>query len=135
MDRSDLCRSLRRAMPALALWAACALPAAQAQQRYGRIAITQPQDGATVFNNAGHVNVGIRISPAPELAPGDRIELLLDGNRIARAQGEQFTLDSVDRGEHRLQARIVGRDGDTVLESGPVTFYLWHASRRFPSRH
>ena len=135
MDRSDLYRSLRRAMPALALWAACTLPAAQAQQRYDRIAITQPRDGATVFSNTGHVAVGIRISPAPDLARGDRVELLLDGDRTAQAQGEQFTLDGVDRGEHRLRARIVGRDGDTMLESAPVTFYLWHASRRFPSRH
>jgi hypothetical protein len=106
-----------------------------AGHRYDAIAIMQPHDEATVFDNNGHVELQVRISPTGELAPGDRIELFLDQRPVTlqHAAGPQ-TLEHVERGSHRLQARIVDRSGHTVLESQPVTFYLWQASRNFPSR-
>lgn len=102
---------------------------AAAERRYNDIVITRPEDGSTVFDNSGHVQIAV--SPEQELAPGDRFELLLDGHPLA---SERLTLDGVDRGPHHLQARIVDSEGAIVVESPPVTFYLWQASRNFPSR-
>jgi hypothetical protein len=108
---------------------------ALADAPYRQLAVLQPKDGATVFSNPGHVDVRLGLAPASELAAGDRVELLLDGHRVAEAQGMQIALDHVDRGTHRLQARIIDGDGKTLIESVPITFQMWQASRNFPSRH
>jgi hypothetical protein len=99
--------------------------------RHERIEIVQPQDQSTVLDNSGHVDVQVRISPPAEPAPGEHLVLLLD----ERLQPQPGTaLDHVERGMHSLQARIVDNRGNTIIESRPITFYLWQASRNFPSR-
>jgi hypothetical protein len=119
------------------LSAAALLPiGASAQQRapdsrYEAIEIVQPQDKSTVFDNSGHVEVRIRMSPGAEPAPGDRMMLFLDEHAVV-PKGQ--ALEHVVRGEHRLQARILDSSGRSVIESKPITFYLWQASRNFPSR-
>lgn len=122
---------------ALVLAALCSAPA-QAQVRtapaYSSIAIVQPANEATVFDNAGNVEVRVALSPAPDLDAGDRIVLLLDGQQAALQSATQFRLSAVVRGEHTLEARIVDRNGNTVIASAPVKFNLWQASRLFPNR-
>jgi hypothetical protein len=115
-------------IPALLSGGTCAQQRAP-ERRYEAIAIVQPQDQSTVFDNSGHVEVQIRVSPAGELVPGDRIVLFLDERPMPLQ-----ALENVDRGTHRLQARIVDRNDRIVIESNPVTFYRWQASRNFPSR-
>jgi hypothetical protein len=128
---------MRGALCIASLFGAALLPAGvSAQQRapdsrYEAIEIVQPQDKSTVFDNSGHVEVQIRVSPAAELAPGDRMVLFLDEHAVVpKAQA----LEHVERGVHRLQARILDSGGRSVIESKPITFYLWQASRNFPSR-
>jgi hypothetical protein len=137
-------RPLRPAFDAMALVLAAALCSAQAQAQagppvaqpsaYTSIAIVQPANEATVFDNAGNVDVKVALSPAPDLDAGDRIALLLDGQQAALQSTTQFSLGSVVRGEHRLEARIVDRNGSTVIASAPVKFHLWQASRLFSNR-
>lgn len=128
-----LIRPLRYVL-ALALLAGMAAGPTRAQNhRYEQIAIAQPQDQATVFNNGGHVDVRILVSPAPP-APGDRVELFLDGRPVPFDDAHGFALDNVDRGTHTLQARIVDAGGTQLIASSPVTFFMWQASRNFPSR-
>jgi len=128
---------MRGALCIASLFAAALLPVdASAQQRapdsrYEAIEIVQPQDESTVFDNSGHVEVRIRVSPAAELAPGDRMMLFLDEHAVV-PKGQ--ALEHVVRGEHRLQARILDSSGRSVIDSKPITFYLWQASRNFPSR-
>jgi hypothetical protein len=114
------------------------LPVAQPQVRaapaYSSIAIVQPANEATVFDNAGDVEVRVAVSPAPDLDAGHRIALLLDGQQAALQSATHFRLGALVRGEHRLEARIVDRYGNTVIASAPVKFYLWQASRLFPNR-
>ena len=101
---------------------------------YRQLTVLQPKDGATVISNPGHVDVRLGMAPTPELAAGAHVELLLVGLRVAWVLGMQIALDNVDRGSHRLQARIVDGDGKVLIESVPITFEMWQASRNFPSR-
>lgn len=119
---------------ACALFATGGAHAADLPQRYQRFAITQPKDGVTVFSNPGHVDVRVAIEPAAELAAGERLVLLLDGQEVAQVRGQEIVLDNVNRGTHELRARIVDSDGATIAEAPPVTFHMWQASRNFPSR-
>jgi hypothetical protein len=104
--------------------------------QYEQIVILAPQDQATVFDNAGHVDIQILISPALALAQEHKLELYLDGQPalMARTIPAGFALDGLDRGGHWLQARIVNAAGETVIASEPVQFFMWQASRRIPNR-
>jgi hypothetical protein len=127
-------------------FAACALllPSAQAagleavygaapEPEQGQIAILYPTDGSTVFDNNGEVGVQIALSPRPGFPSGGRIELFLDGRPVP-LRGGAIALAGIDRGWHRLEARIVAADGSIAAKAEPVNFYMWQASRLFPTR-
>jgi hypothetical protein len=102
---------------------------------YNVIAVTKPANGTTVFNNAGDVDVTVAVSPALRADAGDQIVLLVDGRRTAEQSATQFQLSGIVRGEHTLEALVVGVNGNTLISSKPVKFYMWQASRLFPNRH
>lgn len=99
---------------------------------YHAMAIGQPASNATIFDNAGNVEVTIVISPS--LRAGDRIALDMDGHPMPPRTQTHFELPGIVRGEHILRARVVAPSGDTLISSDPVTFHVWQASRLFPNR-
>jgi hypothetical protein len=94
---------------------------AQDNPKY-RVEITQPADGAIV-SDAGEVRV--RATTAPELAPGDRLALLLDGMPVAPPS---TTLDiplSVSvRGLHLLQIEVIDATGNVATTSPSSILYV-----------
>ncbi len=101
---------------------------------YDSIAVVQPANDTTVFDNAGNVDVTIAVSPELDTRAGDRVALVVDGRRTSVQAATQFKLFGITRGEHILEAQIVDRSGNTVISSDPVKFHLWQASRLFPGR-
>jgi len=99
---------------------------------YDSIGILKPAGDATIFDNAGNLEVLVAVAPA--LRPGDRVVLTLDGHPAASGAGLRFALSGIDRGEHTLVAKAVDSDGDSLIASPPVVFNLWRASRLFPNR-
>ena len=109
---------------------AVTLVAAQAAD----IAIVSPRDGETVHDNAGNLTVTAALA-AGELEPGQRIRFLLDGEPMAPdAAARSAAVGNVDRGTHTLQALLLDKGGRVIGKSAQTTFYLWQASRNFPSR-
>jgi hypothetical protein len=107
------------------------LPAAIAAQA-AEISVVTPTANETVFSNQGKLTVKLRRADAP---PGARVRLVLDGAaRPKRYRGDVIELDGIDRGSHSLQAILLDANGTQVAASKPVSFYMWHASRLFPSR-
>ena len=92
---------------------------------YDAIAIVQPANETTIFDNNGKVEVAVSLSPA--LRDGDRIALELDGHRERQSSDTRLELSGVERGEHVLQARAVDRNGTLLISSAPARFKLWHA--------
>ena len=101
---------------------------------YDSIAVVQPADGSTVFDNAGNVAVTVAVSRALHLRDGDRIALIVDGRRTAAQGATRFKLSGIVRGEHTLEAQVVDNSSNTLIASTPVKFYLWQASRLFSNR-
>ena len=101
---------------------------------YDSIAVVKPAGDATVFNNAGNVEVTVAVSPALRADAGDRIALILDGRRISVRRATHFKLSGITRGEHTLEAQVVDSSGNALISSNPVKFHLWQASRLFPNR-
>lgn len=96
------------------------------------IRIVNPQNEETVHDNSGNVTVVVQA----ELRDRQQVRLLLDGMPAAPdSEDKTFELSGIDRGEHTLEAMLLNDRNEVVAKSGPVTFYMWQASRKFPSRN
>jgi hypothetical protein len=107
-------------------------PQENATLPYHSIAIGQPASNGTIFDNAGNVEVAIVISPS--LRAGDRIALNIDGRPMPPRSQERFKLSGLERGEHTLKAGVIDANGDSLISSALVTFYMWRGSLLFPNR-
>lgn len=90
------------------------------------VRITQPGHKEGVRAPDGQVAVTVEVEPG--LRRGHRLELLLNGSPVASSgSGGSFTIETFDRGENDLSARVV--DGErTLAESDTTTFYLLRRS-------
>ena len=129
---------IARAMGGALLAALSSLPAPAIQSAvaashvYESIVIEKPAADATVFDNAGDVEVTVSVTPA--LRNGDAVALALDGQPSAASGGTHIGLSGIPRGEHTLRAQVVDANGERLIASAPVTFHVWQASRLFPNR-
>ena len=125
-------RALSRFIAAAAL-AVPTLAAAQPAARQYDVAIVSPADLATVFNDSGDFQV--RTTVTPDLAAGDRLEFLVDGNPIGPPSPIlELPLYGIPRGEHVLLARVIDASGNVAAVSPASVVYVWQASLLFPSR-
>ncbi len=117
------------AVLALPMLAFAAAPEARAYD----VNIVSPADLETVFSDSGDVQV--HASVVPDLAAGDRLELLVDGDSIGPPSPIlEIPLYGMTRGEHVLQARVIDSTGNVASTSPPSVVYIWQASLRFPNR-
>ena len=65
----------------------------------------------------------------PGLEESHVIELLDNGRVVDKGKQTLFTLRYLDRGEHKLQLRVVDRQQKTVISSNKVTVYVQRYSR------
>lgn len=78
-----------------------------------------PDDQALRANN-GTFSVDVQLDP--ELAPGHRLRLLLDGKPHGQpSTATRLQVSNADRGEHSLAVEVL-RDGQAIQQSRPVTF-------------
>ena len=92
----------------------------QAPATYDILEVTGVADGSTLRANAG--NFAVVISLQPTLHDDHQLQLLLDGQPLAPpGRQTRFTFDSIDRGEHQLQAVVFHEDKE-LQRSPAVTF-------------
>lgn len=84
----------------------------------------------TVFRR-GEGEVPVAASVSPSLAVGQQLEILLDGKPW---EGAAIPLDdSLDRGTHTLQARVVDDKGSVLATSPVVNFHVQQTSALGPT--
>ncbi len=93
---------------------------------YQRLEILQPEQDATLRDNAGSLLVSVISEPA--LQPGHQYRLLLDGNPTATGDSATLALEYIDRGSHQLAVEIIDSQGKTLLHSPPRTFHMLRTS-------
>jgi hypothetical protein len=89
---------------------------------YESFAITQPEDGAAVRNNAGNITISVDISPG--LRPSNEVYLYLDGMEVGHGAVTHFALTNVDRGTHQVHAEVKDAKDKTLAKTPSVTFTL-----------
>jgi hypothetical protein len=101
--------------------AATARPAPAAAATYSSLEIWQPGADEVFFGGDAEVNVRLRLEP--ELAPGHRVRLYLDG---ARVQGPddalEFPLGVMQRGAYSLMATVIDERGNELIRSDRRVF-------------
>jgi hypothetical protein len=92
---------------------------------YAQFSIIKPSHDQGVRANDGRVTVYLELQPA--LQPGHRIVLNIDGEdgeSIQAGESLNFNLVDMSRGRHTVGAKVVDGRGDTLIDTGPVGFYV-----------
>lgn len=91
---------------------------------YESLRVVRPAEQSTYRNIGGQLPVTLSLTPA--LKPGHRLRVYFDGQPIANWPERllSFTLTDVYRGEHNLRAEVIGVDGEVLVASDPVTFFV-----------
>jgi hypothetical protein len=94
---------------------------------YQTIDIVSPAEQETLWNIGSVLNVQVRFQP--ELRPGDRYDLALDGQRRnVNTTSPRVALPDVFRGSHTLQVVVIDSAGAEVMRSPPRTFFVQQTS-------
>ncbi|VAW88083.1 hypothetical protein MNBD_GAMMA18-1453 [hydrothermal vent metagenome] len=94
------------------------------ETRYTQLTIAQPQDDAAIRSNNGQLTVTLVVTPPLDTKAGHKIELILDGSKIATSDGSSITLANLNRGTHSLEAKIINKKGEMLIASPSQTFHL-----------
>jgi hypothetical protein len=90
---------------------------------YRLLEIWEPEQDASFFGADVSINVRMRVEP--DLAPGHRIFLFLDGQRVEGATDAlEHTLTGVPRGAHSLTAVIWDAGSTELFRSQPRVFHV-----------
>ncbi|HET8698633.1 MAG TPA: DUF4124 domain-containing protein [Gammaproteobacteria bacterium] len=96
-------------------------------QPYRSVSVVSPTDQQTLWNLGGSLDV--QIATDPSLRPGDRVDVLLDGQRRnLNSVSPQLTLAEVFRGVHTLVAVVIDASGREVARSSSTTFIVQQTS-------
>jgi hypothetical protein len=90
---------------------------------YDTLEIWQPEQGESFFG--ADVSVDVRIRVEPELAPGHRLLLYMDGKLVdGPVNATEYTLASLERGAHLLTAVISDEQGMVIFRSNQRSFQI-----------
>ena len=99
---------------------------------YRSLEIWEPEQDASFFGADAAVNVRMRLEP--DLAPGHRIFLFLDGQRVEGATDSlEHTLTGLPRGTHSLMAVIWDAGNTELFRSQPRVFHVRQPSVNSPA--
>jgi hypothetical protein len=102
---------------------------------YVLLQVASPKQDETVHDNAGNAPVAVRLQPRLRTKDGDRLRVLLDDVLLPSVwRTTKFSLQGIDRGRHTLQVIVTDARDRRLIESEPVAFNLWQASRLLPNR-
>lgn len=100
-------------------------PAAPRFAGYNEIAVVNPPNDGTVWDNSGNVSIEIAVAPALQGTLGHKLVVLLNGTPLgAPIAATSFTVTNLDRDTYTLQARIVDAGGEVLGESPPSVFHM-----------
>jgi len=100
-------------------------PAAPRFGGYDEIAVVNPPNDGTVWDNSGNVSIEIAVAPPLQGTPGHKLIVLLNGIPLGEPiAATRFTVTNLDRDTYTLQARIVDAGGEVLGESPPSVFHM-----------
>ncbi len=102
-------------------------PGDTAAGAYETLEVVSPGNDEAVRENSGNLIISARV--VPELRPGHRVQLELDGQIVQTSQTPSFQLEHMDRGTHEVRVHVLDQSGAVVRSSDPSTFHLLRYSK------
>lgn len=96
---------------------------------YQSLSIQQPMNEEALQSGSGELSVALSVQP--DLSEDDVFVLTIDGHEVYKGRASAFTLNEIARGSHSLQARIVNKQGQSLIQSKAVIFHLQRPSVLF----
>jgi hypothetical protein len=112
----------------------------RAAPAYTAFTILSPENGGTVHTNTGEFTVSVALTP--RLEGGNAISVSLDGTQLPTLRyslqfditPEEWESAAAANVQHRLQASVLDRSGNTLIAATPVQFYVHRAFIRREQR-
>ncbi|ABO25425.1 conserved hypothetical protein [Shewanella loihica PV-4] len=102
-------------------------PAKEEPKELYKLSISSPSEEETLRDNNGNITVIGSITP--DLAAGHVLVLLMDGKVVSTPQASPvFTLENVDRGEHKFEIKALAQNGKQLASTPPRTVFLHRAT-------
>lgn len=97
---------------------------------YRSLEFAAPAPEETLWNIGGELTVRLNLQPG--LRPGDQVRVYFDGEP-REVSGLQVELQEVWRGTHNLQAEVLNGQGQLMIRSEPIRFYVHQTSIANPN--
>lgn len=92
-------------------------------ERYESISMS-PQDGTAIRSNSGSVTLSANLKPALQTAFKHQLVFIMDGSTKMKSGGNSATFQNVDRGTHQFSAQVEDENGQTLLQSNPISLHI-----------
>jgi hypothetical protein len=90
--------------------------------KYESLVVTSPENGSGFRNNEGNVSISLSIEPS--LRSGHKIIILMDGKEVGFSSS--VSIQNVERGTHSISAKVVDRNGKTLISTLSTFSLLRH---------
>jgi len=100
------------------------------EKTYTKLAIVSPEDGGSIHDNSGIVNIRLLVVPALRAREGDKLVLHMDGQQIDESKRNQFNLDDIKPGRHSFVVTIINKNKKELKRSTPVSFNFYRRRGR-----
>jgi hypothetical protein len=108
-------------------------PGGKSPGPYERCSLSQPTPDQVFLST---FSLTVVVDTVPELRPGDRIVVTLDGRPLTDQAGptHSFKIDPIERGTHSVEATVQDPGGQPVCTTPSATFHVRQPSLYSPQR-
>jgi len=93
---------------------------------YDSVSISYPENGQAFHSGSGDVE--FRIASTPDLQPGHKYELTLDGQPVGQSTSGSILVNNIFRGTHEARAYIIDEKGVQIKAGPGITFTVHRPS-------
>jgi len=97
--------------------------------KYSLFKVTSPANEATIRDNAGKITISMQLTP--KLKSGHAIIISIDG-KDTKVSGLNHGFTGLDRGAHKVSAKVIDASGQAIITSEQTTFHLIRQSLLSP---
>lgn len=90
------------------------------------VRISSPKNDTVIANGLVAFTVNVTLSPA--LQDGHQLQLSIDGAAHSKSRQKSFTIETLNRGEHRLQVAVIDSKGNIISQSVSIKVFAHRPS-------
>ncbi|MFD1260963.1 DUF4124 domain-containing protein [Entomomonas asaccharolytica] len=89
---------------------------------YQSLTIVTPEHEDTITNSDGQLMITLESSP--KLSSNHKYRIIIDGETVGESTSPTFSINNLERGEHKLVAKIIDSDKNVIKKTEQQVFYI-----------